>query len=323
MDRIRWGMIGCGAVTETKSGPGFYKSEGSELVAVMSRTLSRAEDWARRHNVGRAYDNIDALLSDPDVDAIYVATHPDTHRFYTLLAIDCNKPVYCEKPLGMNWEQSSQMVDYASVHNVPLFSAYYRRALPKYQMVKTLIAEGSYGPVRAVHIYMGQAIGDAERQNSWRVRPEISGGGKFHDVGSHALDLIDWYLGPIAQASGSGMNQSGAYLADDVVHGHFTTEGGVVGTGLWVFNTHGDEDCTTIYLQDAKIEYSVLDIASPITLTAGGKRQTIAVPAPPAHVAQPLIQTVVDELLGRGSCPSTGRSGCRTDWVIEQLLKGV
>lgn len=323
MDTIRWGMIGCGSVTELKSGPGFYKADGSALVAVMSRTRSRAEDWARRHAVARAYDNIDALLEDREVDAIYVATHPNTHRLYTLLAADCGKPVYCEKPLGMNWAESLQMVNFCRERGVPLFSAYYRRALPKYQMVKALIDGGVYGPARAVHISMSQAITDEDRLDggSWRVQAEISGGGRFHDVGSHALDLVDWFFGPIVRASGAGMNQSGAYGADDLVHGHFTTEGGIAGTGLWAFNTYRDEDCTTIILEGAKIEYSVLDIAAPIIVTTQTGVETIAVPAPPEHVAQPLIQTVVDELLGRGTCPSTGASGSRTDWVIEQLLK--
>lgn len=321
---IRWGMIGCGSVTEQKSGPGLYKAKDSELVAVMSRTRSRAEDWARRHKVARAYDNIDALLSDPEVDAIYVATHPNTHRLYTLLSADCGKPVYCEKPLGMNWEESQQMVSFCKERNVPLFSAYYRRALPKYQMVKALIDGGTYGNARGVHIYMGQAIADEDRTDggTWRVRTEISGGGKFHDVGSHALDLIDWFFGPITRASGTGMNQSGAYEADDLVHGHFTTAGGVAGTGLWAFNTCRNEDYTTIILEGAKIEYSVLDIAAPITVTTAAGTEVIAVPSPPEHVAQPLIETVVDDLLGRGVCPSTGESGSRTDWVIEQLLKG-
>ena len=324
MEKIRWGMIGCGSVTEQKSGPGFYKADGSRLVAVMSRTKEKAEDWARRHHVERAYDSAEMLLDDPQVDAVYVATHPDTHCHYTLMAAERGKPVYCEKPLGRTWEESHRMVTFCKEQGVPLFSAYYRRALPKYQMVQQLVESGTYGPVRALHIFMGQAIKDEDRTQggTWRVRPDISGGGMFHDVGSHALDLVDWIIGPITKAQGMGMNQSGVYHADDVVSSHFTVDGGIVGTGLWVFNTAKDEDLTTIYLERGKIEFSVLDIASPITITTEKKQESITAPDPPPHVAQPLIQTVVDELLGRGTCPSTGESGQRTDWVIEQILSG-
>lgn len=325
MDTVRWGMIGCGAVTEQKSGPGFALADGSQLVAVMSRTKEKAEDWARRHRVPRAYDSAEALLADEEVDAVYVATHPDTHLHYTLMAAELGKPVYCEKPLGRSWEESHRMVEFCKARNVPLFSAYYRRSLRKYQTVKGMVMSGFFGPVRAVHVQMFQTLSEADSRDggTWRVRPEISGGGMFHDVGSHALNLVDWIVGPITAARGIGMNQSGAYRADDVVTGHFTTEGGVVGTGLFVFNTFKDEDVTTIYLEGGSIAYSVLDIAAPIVMTtARGGVEMIEMPTPPRHVAGPLIQSVVNELLGRGTCPSSGESGSRTDWVIEQMLKG-
>ncbi|MFA5448345.1 MAG: Gfo/Idh/MocA family oxidoreductase [Sphaerochaeta sp.] len=322
MKQIRWAMIGCGSVTEQKSGPGLYKADGSTLVAVMSRTLVRAQDWTARHGFGKAYDNIDRLLADEEIDAVYIATHPNTHRFYTLLCAGAGKAVYCEKPLGMNAEQSSQMVEYCAKQGVPFFSAYYRRALPKFQMIKEFIDTAPWGAVQAVHVQMSKRASESERSGTdpWRIRPEVSGGGHFHDIGSHALDLIDWYFGPIIQASGSSENKGGYYQAPDVVYGHFTTQRGVGGTGLWTFNTYKDEDRTTIFFENARLEYSVLDIAEPLILSTEEGQRIIEVPAPPPHVAQPLIQTIVDELLGNGVCPSTGETGARTDRAIELLL---
>lgn len=322
MQTIRWGMIGCGSVTEVKSGPGFQKAVGSDLVAVMSRSPQKAKDYARRHGIPKWYDNAQDLISDEQVDAVYIATHPDSHYAYTLMVAASGKPVYCEKPLGISSSQSKEMVDFCKQKGVPFFSAYYRRALPKYLMIKNMIDSNRYGPVRAVHVFMQQAIKEEDMHNggTWRVRPEVSGGGKFHDVGSHALDLIDWMLGPITEAKGEAMNQSKAYNADDLVYGHFKTEGGIPGTGLWCFNTFKDEDTTHIYLQDARISYSVLDIAQPITIATKDAVQVIAVPDPPQHVAQPLIQSIVDQLLGKGTCPSTGESGMRTDFVLDRLI---
>ncbi len=322
MKTIRWGMIGCGSVTEVKSGPGFQKAEGSTLVAVASRSPQKARDYAMRHGIPKCYDTVQELMEDDQVDAVYIATHPDSHYQYVLMAAANKKPVYCEKPLGLSSQQSREMVDFCKQQGIPFFSAYYRRALPKYLMIKAMIDDKRYGDVRAVHVFMQQAIKEEDRQGggTWRVRPEISGGGKFHDVGSHALDLIDWMLGPIVDAHGQALNQSKAYDADDVVCGHFKTEQGVVGTGLWCFNTFKDEDSTHIYLEKARISYSVLDIAQPITIATDSTVQTIAVPDPPPHVAQPLIQTIVDQLLGKGTCPSTGESGMRTDFVLDSLI---
>ena len=81
---IRWGIIGCGAVTEVKSGPGFQKANNSELVAVMRRNGNKAADFAKRHQVPKWYDDADFLIQDDEVDAVYIATPPDTHKYYTL-----------------------------------------------------------------------------------------------------------------------------------------------------------------------------------------------------------------------------------------------
>ena len=321
MQQIRWGMIGCGSVTEVKSGPGFQKAEGSSLVAVMRRNGELAADYARRHGVPKHYDDAQALIDDPEVDAIYLATPPNSHYDYALRAAAAGKPVYCEKPMGLNTEQSRKMVEACKEAGVPLFCAYYRRALPKYLQVKELIDSGHLGPVRSVHILMQQTIKEEDYKDGgiWRVNPEISGGGKFHDVGSHALDLIDWLLGPIAEANGEGLNQSRTYRADDVVYGRFRTESGVAGTGQWCFNTFKDDDRTEILFEKGKLTYSVLDIAAPLFLETEAGVQSIAVSAPPMHVAQPLIQTVVNHLLGKGVCESTGESALRTDIILEKL----
>jgi predicted dehydrogenase len=314
-------MIGCGSVTEVKSGPGFQKAEGSSLVAVMRRNGELAADYARRHGVPKHYDDAQALIDDPEVDAIYLATPPNSHYDYALRAAAAGKPVYCEKPMGLNAEQSRKMVEACKEAGVPLFCAYYRRALPKYLQVKELIDSGHLGPVRSVHILMQQTIKEEDYKDGgiWRVNPEISGGGKFHDVGSHALDLIDWLLGPIAEANGEGLNQSRTYRADDVVYGRFRTESGVAGTGQWCFNTFKDDDRTEILFEKGKLTYSVLDIAAPLFLETEAGVQSIAVSAPPMHVAQPLIQTVVNHLLGKGVCESTGESALRTDIILEKL----
>jgi 1,5-anhydro-D-fructose reductase (1,5-anhydro-D-mannitol-forming) len=107
---IRWGMIGCGDVTEVKSGPGFQKAAGSALMAVMRRNGGLAADYARRHGVPRCYDRADALLADDEVDAVYIATPPDTHADYALLAAAASKPAYVEKPMARHTPECDRMI---------------------------------------------------------------------------------------------------------------------------------------------------------------------------------------------------------------------
>jgi predicted dehydrogenase len=92
VESVRWGIIGVGNVTEAKSGPGFQQAERSELVAVMRRNGDLAADYARRHDVPRWYDDADELINDPEVDAVYVATPPDSHREYVVRVAQAGKP---------------------------------------------------------------------------------------------------------------------------------------------------------------------------------------------------------------------------------------
>jgi predicted dehydrogenase len=319
MNTIRWGMIGCGSVTEVKSGPGFQKAEGSSLVAVMRRNGTLAEDYARRHKVPRWYDDAQSLINDSEVDAVYIATHPDTHKEYALQIAKAGKPVYCEKPLGRSFEESKEMVEFCKERNIPLFSAYYRRALPKYLQIQQLLKEHTIGDIRFVNLLMYQTMKDDDKNPSWRVNPAISGGGRFMDVGSHSLDLLDWYLGPIEKVQGQAANQAKANNAEDIVSGSWVHASGVQGTGIWCFDSYKDEDTISIYGNKGMLSFSVLDIGAPILLSTEKGIEKLAVATPPEHVAQPLIQTVVNALLKKGTCPSTGESALRTDWVMKQL----
>src|SRR5690349_6158886 len=145
MPTIRWGIIGCGNVTEVKSGPAFQKAAGSELVAVMRRDGGKAADYAKRHGVARWYDDAEALIADRDVDAVYVATPPGTHEFYAMKALAAGKPCYVEKPMARCAAEAQRMVDGFKKAGVPLFVAYYRRAMPRFLKVKEIIESGVLG----------------------------------------------------------------------------------------------------------------------------------------------------------------------------------
>ncbi len=151
MGVIRWGILGCGDVTEVKSGPGFYQRRGSELVAVMRRDGGKAADYARRHGVPKWYDDAEKLIGDKEVDAVYVATPPGTHELYAMKVLAAGKPCYVEKPMSRNWAEAKRMVEGFKAAGVPLFVAYYRRALPRFLKVKELIESGALGRIQRVN----------------------------------------------------------------------------------------------------------------------------------------------------------------------------
>lgn len=321
MKTIRWGIIGCGDVTEVKSGPGFQKAENSELVAVMRRNGALAEDYARRHGVPKWYDEGQALIDDPDVDAIYIATPPNAHLEYTLLAAQAGKPVYVEKPMALNLDECRQMIRACQAAGVPLWVAYYRRALPRFRKVKELIDSGAIGVPQLVTITLHQRA-NFDRFGSeelpWRVRPEIAGAGIFFDLASHTLDYLDYFLGPITRRCGYAGNQGKHYQAEDIVTGNFEFASGVHGVGIWCFSAYHSFDRTEIIGDKGKLVFSSFG-TEPVALVNQAGQTLFDLPTP-LHVQQPLIQSIVDELNGMGHCPSTGITAARTNWVMEELI---
>ncbi len=322
MKNVRWGIIGCGNVTEVKSGPALQKAENSELVAVMRRDGDLARDYAERHGVPNWYDNAQALIHDPDVNTIYIATPPSSHKEYSIQAAQAGKPVYVEKPMALNFVECREMIDACSQAGVSLFVAYYRRALARFLRIKELVDAGVIGEVRFVAITLYQSIRPYPSNNNlpWRVLPEIAGGGIFVDLASHQLDFLDFLLGPIKSVQGFAGNQAGLYPAEDIVSGSFVFESGVQGVGTWCFTAFEDMDRTEIVGDKGRVSFSTYDNA-PVVVTAVDKTTEFTIDYPP-HIQQPLIQTVVDDLLGTGHCASTGESGARTTWVMDQMLAG-
>ena len=259
MRTIRWGIIGCGDVTEVKSGPGFQMATNSSLVAVMRRNGELAKDYAQRHGVPKWYDNAEALINDTEVDAVYIATPPSSHKEYTLMAAQAGKPVYVEKPMAMNFEECQAMVQACREANVPLFVAYYRRALSRFLKIKELVETEAIGEVRFISTTFYQPLNlDPQSPLPWRVMPEIAGGGHFVDLASHMLDFFDYVFGPVRSVQGFASNQAKQYTAEDIVGGAYVFESGVHGVGTWCFT--GLKNSISRKSSEAKVRFLFLHL---------------------------------------------------------------
>ncbi len=288
----------------------------------MRRNGDKARDFAARHGVPKWYDDAEALMADPEVDAVYVATPPDAHAFYAMAAARAGKPVYVEKPMGRNHGECLEMIAACRAAGVPLFTAYYRRRLPRFLKVKEILATGGIGDLRTVSVtltHVPRAAGLPGDPPPWRVVPEIAGGGLFLDLASHTLDLLDWLLGPITGVRGMAANLSGAHAVEDAVAAAFAFRSGAVGAGSWNFAAASREDRVEIVGSRGKLSFATFDDA-PVRWTTPEDEKEFRIPHPP-HIQQPLIQSIVDELRGEGHCPSTGETGARTNQVMDAILK--
>jgi predicted dehydrogenase len=316
---IRWGIVGCGDVTEVKSGPGFQNARDSALVAVTRRDLAKAEDYARRHGVPTVHRHPDDLISDTNVDAVYIATPPSSHCELALRVADAGKPCLVEKPMALDHAECERMVAAFRARRVPLWVAYYRRALPRFLLVRDLLHAGAIGRTTSVHVEVAERLATGAKALNWRLNPAISGGGLFFDLGSHSLDLIDFLAGRVADVAGFSANTGHAYAAEDVTVASYLLETHVPGTGVWNFNADVQRDRICFVGSDGHLITPIFADAD-VVVRRGDRDEAHAVRNPP-HVHQPLIQTIVDELHGRGRCESTGETAARTSWVMDQCVK--
>ncbi len=321
---IQWGMIGTGNVTERKSGPAFSKIPGSKLVAVGNRSPEKAEDYAKRHGIKTCHTDPLDVISNPEVDIVYIATPPQSHPDYALACIKAGKPVYIEKPMARTHEECVLINEAADKAGVPVYIAYYRRSLDYFLKVREILDQERIGKVLHINMlqYFAAREEDSDSSNPpWRVIPEISGGAYFHDVGCHALDIIFYLFGDPLHVTGQSMNRGGLYGADDTVGAVITLPGQIQFTGSWSFVSPEPflQDRVVITGEKGQLSFSVFSF-EPISLIVDAKEELISI-SPPEHIQMPLIQSIVNEIKGIGSCPSTGKTGAVCSQVMDQICK--
>ena len=305
MTDVKWGIIGCGNVTEKKSGQAYNKVPNSMLVAVMRRDSAKATDYAARHRVGKWYSDAAALLNDTEVNAVSIATPPAFHLEYAIEALKKGLHVYIEKPVTRTAAEAQAMADAVKTHHGKLTVAHYRRALPMFLYVKDLLAKQAIGDVRTVQIRMWKSIRPdivADSETNWRVNPELSGGGYFHDLAPHQLDLMLYFFGEPEKYHGYSLNQSNTYPADDHVCGEIVFKNKVVVNGSWSFNVAESQtiDLCEIVGTQGKISFPFFGDWVRLENEAGIQTEKFI---HPEHIQQPMIQKIVAYFRGEGPNP--------------------
>lgn len=323
MNSIKWGFIGCGEVTEKKSGPAFSEVPGSSVVAVMSRSEEKARHYAERHAIPKWYTDPQELIDDSEVNAIYIATPPSSHATFAIMAMKAGKPVYVEKPLASSYEDCARVNKISVETGVPCFVAYYRRYLPYFQRVKDVVERGVLGKIVNVQVRFAVPAPDLDYQSAnlpWRLQPDIAGGGFFYDLAPHQLDLLQHIFGVILEANGICANRGGLYQAEDSVSACFRFESGLPGSGSWCFVAHksAKEDRIEVIGERGQLSFSVFTY-EPIVLQTTDGIQRIEVPNPP-YVQYPLIKNVIEHLQGKGICDCTSVSATPVNWAMDRIL---
>jgi 1,5-anhydro-D-fructose reductase (1,5-anhydro-D-mannitol-forming) len=317
---IRWGFIGCGNVTEVKSGPAYRKVKGFDVTAVMCRHLDKAADYAKRHGIDRFYNDADQLIKDVNVDAVYIATPPDSHKAYALKVAAARKPCCIEKPMAPSFRDCQEILASFQKNALPLFVAYYRRSLPRFMQIRHWLNSSEIGIVRHIewHLVRPPSSKDLEKSYHWRTDPAIASGGYFDDLASHGLDLFSFLFGEISHASGYSFNQQGLYQAKDAITGSWLHKNGITGSGYWNFGSYSNEDKACIFGSEGKIEFSVFNNEPIVLINSLGRNEMLI--EHPENIQLFHVKNMYDHLKGLSEHPSTGLTACHTNWVMDSIF---
>lgn len=320
---IRWGIVGCGDVTEVKSGPPYQKTDGFQLAAVMRRNEEKARDYAERHGVSKYYSDADELIADPNIDAIYIATPPDSHMDYALKVAAAKKSCCIEKPMAPSYAESKAIYEAFDKAGVPLFVAYYRRSLPRFWKIREWLENKEIGKVRHIRWFLGKPPSEIDLSGAynWRTDAKVAPGGYFDDLASHGLDLFAYLLGDFEKVDGIALNQQGLYSAKDAITASWLHDGGITGTGTWNFGCDRSVDRVEIFGSEGKIEFSIFEDNEVVLRNTAGEQNLFI--AHPKHVQQFHVEALKDDLFENKRHPSTGKTALHTSWVMDRILGAI
>jgi predicted dehydrogenase len=317
MNKVSWGIIGCGDVTEVKSGPAFNLVPNSELLAVMRRDGKKAEDYAKRHGVRKWYSDAADLINDPEVNAIYIATPPAYHEAYTLQAFSAGKPVYVEKPIALDSTEAERMREAAERSACKLSVAHYRRAQARFIKIQELIKEKTIGNILSIELQFHQTY-QPGTENTWRTNPAISGGGLFHDLAPHQLDLMIFFFGKPISIEGTSLNRANLYDADDFVSTEIMFLNNIQFNGVWDFNARLEDETDLCEIKGTKGTIRFAVFGNLCELIINGQIEHLEFDHL-KHVQQPMIEQVVKYFLGESDNPCSGEDAVEVMRIMDKI----
>jgi predicted dehydrogenase len=197
--RVRWGLVGLGAIAGHQHLPAINESENAELIAVCSRSEQKAKEWAKRFGARKVYSDYSKMIRDPEIDVIDITTPNIFHSKQTIMAAEMGKHVFCEKPMANTVKECDEMIAACKRNNVKLMIGYMLRFKPHHIKIKKLIEDGALGTP-----FFGRAqyhFWLPDESESYLKNPRLGGGGALMDVGVHCIDILRFLIGEVIEVA--------------------------------------------------------------------------------------------------------------------------
>ena len=322
MTQVKWGILGCGDIVRKRVAKAIQEDPRSDLIAVCRRNQSKLKEFCSTFGVSRAYSRAQDLISDPDIDAVYVATPVVLHRSQTIDAAQAGKHVLVEKPMALTAVECEQMETICKEAQIKLGVAYYRRFYPVVARMKKLIEQGRIGtPLSASAVTSSPFPFTPGDEGYWRARPELGGGGALMDIGSHRIDLFLDFFGPCTRVESLCDTLAADYETEDVASVLMQFDKGAHGLLQCFFGTSNEWDSFTVLGSDGRLSVDPLNKGL-LIIEEGSDRRSESLP-PAENLHAPLIEDFSSAVLD-DKCPVvTGEAGQAVNDVIDRAYSVV
>ena len=318
---VRWGLVGCGDISEKRVAPALREAPGSRLVAVARAQAHKAADFAARHGASRSYADWRELVRDEELDAVYVATPVRLHAEQAVAAAEAGKHVLCEKPMALDPASCERMIGAARAHRVRLGVAYYRHHYPLVRRLRALLDSGEIGrPVLAGMQAFEPFDAPAGHPRAWLLRRSESGGGPMADFGCHRVEVLLDLLGPLAEAH--GISTRARFREREVEDTCIATLRFESGAAAVVTVTHAAQerrDTLEIFGTRGSAHVAVLNAGVVRIVTASGEREESH--PPHANLHQPLVDDFVAAVREGREPTVTGAVGLEVARAVEAIYR--
>lgn len=318
--QIRWGFLGCGNVVRKKSGEAFRAVPNSTIAAIMRRDLAAAEEAATHFGAPFFCNTIEELFAS-DIDAVYIATPPGLHKEQALKCLAAGKPVYLEKPFARNYTEAQELTETFRKAGIPLYVGHYRRALPRFLKIRQLLENGAIGQVQAVDFYLKRIFNPKEATEKWLYNPVLSGGGKFYDIAPHTIDIFQFLFGEIREVSGTAVHRDNDCPLENEVTMDVVTQRNIRGRLAFYCAAEEKADRMIVTGTEGTMEFSVHGKMDIVIRNIQGNPVEKREIRDPVTVEQPMVQSVVEDLLGLSRCESRAEMVLSTYAVIDNVLE--
>ena len=316
--KIRWGLVGCGDISNKRVAPAIVDLENSELVSVARANHSKAEEFAKKFGAKKWFKNWQDLLADDDIDAVYIATPVNLHAEQAIAAAEAGKHVLCEKPMAMDVIECDRMMDACKAANVKLGVAYYRHFYPAVNRIKEILQSGEIGlpayTLIKVHEMFNPLPGQPRR---WLVEKEQAAGGPMMDVGSHRIELLMNLFGPISHATGTFANGVYERSVEDTGLATLKFKRGCAASLATCHSSALPQDTVDVFGCKGTIQVSSLNEGR-MTINTGDEERKEHHP-PHANVHQPHIEDFINAIINNTEPAVTGEMGREVTRILDLI----